>query len=94
MRWFRRLAAVTLGLCLLPFLALTLSMTVASLAKCQVDEGSPHPCLVAGRDVGEWLYSGFVMGWLGVATLPVLMVLVPGWILVEFIVRYRARQAG
>jgi len=43
---------------------------VADANGCRVDEGSPHPCIVNGEDIGQTLYSVGVMGWLMIATIP------------------------
>jgi hypothetical protein len=37
---------------------------------CQVDEGSVHPCIVLGLDIGPSLYSMGVIGWLVLFTFP------------------------
>ena len=38
---------------------------------CRLDEGSPHPCIVHGRDIGDTLYSMRLMFWFGMLTVPV-----------------------
>jgi hypothetical protein len=53
-----------------PVLSVLAAGTIASSGDCQLDEGSVHPCVVFGRDVGETLYNLFVMGWFGLITLP------------------------
>lgn len=53
-----------------PVLSVLIAGSVASAYDCQLDEGSVHSCVVLGRDVGESLYTLFVLGWLGLITLP------------------------
>lgn len=62
--------ACIIGLCLLPVLAPFAAYTIASLAGCQLDEGSIHPCTAFGTDIGGALYTTAMFGWLGLATLP------------------------
>ena len=93
MRLFRIVMALVLVACALPFLSVLLAGAVASLGGCDVDEGSVHPCRIAGHDVGEALYAMFVSGWLGLLTLPVLIGAVVLWIVVEIVHWLRCREA-
>lgn len=43
---------------------------------CDVDEGSPHPCVIGGTDYGEALYTLFVLGWFGLITVPLSFIVV------------------
>lgn len=70
-----------LALALSPVLSVMTASAIASLAGCRLDEGSVHPCMVAGFDMGETLYTLFVLGWLGLVTLPLGAVALLGWIL-------------
>ncbi|WP_137150467.1 hypothetical protein [Devosia sp. FKR38] len=54
----------------LPLFSVLFTAFVADMNGCQVDEGSPHPCMVMGQDWGDTLYFTGVMGWLMLATLP------------------------
>ena len=54
-----------------PFLGAMAAGTVAQAFGCQLDEGSIHPCVVNGRDIGDTLYTFGVLGWLGLATIPI-----------------------
>ena len=54
-----------------PFIGAMIAGTIADTYGCQLDEGSVHPCLVNGRDIGETLYAFGVLGWLGLATIPI-----------------------
>lgn len=52
-------------------LLLALSASVIAQANgCALDEGSVHSCLVAGVEMGEALYTMFVLGWLTMMTAP------------------------
>ena len=76
---FPKLLARTLGfliLCALtlisfaPLCAGLLAGAIASAGGCRLDEGSVHPCVIAGHDVGDALYTGFVLTWLVLLTWP------------------------
>ena len=92
MRAFRIAMAIVTIVCVLPLVSLLLSLAVASLANCSLDEGSVHPCVIVGLDFGEALYTMFVATWLGFLTLPVLAVSLPLWAVVELIGRRRRRR--
>lgn len=53
-----------------PALLLGLGLGLAFLTGCRVDEGSRHPCLVCGLDIGGLLYTLTTMGWLTIPMLP------------------------
>jgi hypothetical protein len=63
-------ALLILLLALLPVISVAIAATLANLNGCALDEGSVHPCLIAGADWGETLYTLSVLGWLGLATIP------------------------
>lgn len=67
---------------------------VANLLGCRLDEGSIHPCDYHGRDIGGDLYTFFVLGWLGIATLPLAAIAVPVWILIAIVVTFLRRRAA
>ncbi len=79
----------TLGLVLLavltvvsfaPVVGLLAAGSLADWAGCQLDEGSPHPCLVAGVDLGDFLYTAGVLGWLMFVTWPGMLVSLGLWL--------------
>jgi len=74
------LAAV---LALLPLLAVLVTAITAGILGCDVNEGGPTPCLVAGSDIGGVLSSLMVMGWFSLMTIPLLMGLVALWAILE-----------
>lgn len=63
---------------------------VAESNGCQLDEGSAHPCVINGMDYGETLYSLGLMGWIGLATCPLSILLLAiylGVLLILYLVR-------
>ncbi|UYN98784.1 MAG: hypothetical protein KIT02_12665 [Devosia sp.] len=66
--------AIILGAILLfaaaPLLSVYFTYLVADAHGCTVNEASVHPCMVLGSDWGGLLYFTGVMGWFGLATLP------------------------
>ena len=92
MRAFRIAMAVAVVVCLLPFASLLVSVVVAKLGNCALDEGSVHPCVIAGVDLGAALYDMFVLTWLGLLTLPLLAFSVLLWIIVEVIAKVHRRN--
>jgi hypothetical protein len=66
--WLVYLVIAFLGV--LPMLIAMLAGVIANLAKCELNEGSVNPCVIAGRDVGKMLYAMGVGGWLTLMTMP------------------------
>jgi hypothetical protein len=66
------------GLVILAILVLSISPLLSAMAAgtiaghygCDLDEGSIHPCLVNGEDIGDTLYTLGVLGWLALGTIP------------------------
>ena len=44
---------------------------VAAALGCELHEGFVNTCPVAGHDIGDTLYTMFVLGWLALFTLPI-----------------------
>ena len=53
-----------------PIVSVAIAGSIASAHGCQIDEGSAHPCIVNGEDIGERLYTMGVMGWAMLFTIP------------------------
>lgn len=53
-----------------PILSVLIASAIASAFGCQLDEGGTHPCMAFGADIGESLYTMFVMGWFFFLTIP------------------------
>ena len=74
MRLTRRGAVLVYGIIalwmFLPFIPVVVAGAIASACGCQLDEGSAHPCILFGRDIGGALYQMGVMGWLCLITFP------------------------
>ena len=70
----RRFAYLVSGLVLfLALLPVGITLGAGFLAGslgCALDEGSVHPCLLFGTDIGGALYTAGMMFWLGFLTLP------------------------
>jgi hypothetical protein len=102
MKWLKVLAHVVILLVIFaigigPWISVAIAGTIAESNGCQLDEGSVHPCMVNGRDMGETLYSMGMMGWIGIATCPVALILLGVYLLVVVTVwlvrRNRAKKA-
>lgn len=70
----RRSSKMVYGIILLwtvcPMIPVVICGVIAAGCGCHVDEGSVHPCIVFGRDIGHLLYTMGVMGWFGLITFP------------------------
>jgi len=74
-----------------PLVPVMIASIVAMSCGCKVDEGSVHPCIVLGQDIGELLYGMSMMGWFGIGTFPTGMIAL---VIFSVIVRRRNRQAA
>ena len=74
------LTAIVTVASMAPLVSVLVSSVVASALGCLLDEGSAHPCWLAGADIGDALYTAFVMGWLMLLTVPVMLVAALFWI--------------
>jgi hypothetical protein len=54
-----------------PVFSVAYAASVAEANNCELDEGSVHPCIVDGEDIGETLYTLGMMGWFMLVTIPV-----------------------
>ncbi len=53
-----------------PVISVAIAGSIAQSNGCDLDEGSVHPCVVNGQDIGQTLYTLGVLGWLMLATIP------------------------
>jgi len=53
-----------------PLIAMFVASSLADHYGCRLHEGFSNPCVIAGVDRGETLYSLFVTGWLGLISIP------------------------
>ncbi len=67
--------------------------TAASLG-CRLDEGSTHPCVLAGVDLGDTLYAMGVVGWLMLVTWPGMLLTLLCWValLIRAMIQRRASK--
>lgn len=80
-----------------PFLIAMGAGAFASANGCELHEGFVNPCVVGGNDYGDTLYSLGVMGWFGLATLPVGLLLAGLYVVIVLVVwalRRRKAQAA
>ena len=80
-----------------PFFGVAYAGAVAEKYGCELNEGSINPCVVDGVDRGADLYSLGMLGWLGIATLPLGLAAVVLYIAIVLIVylvmRLRKKKA-
>jgi hypothetical protein len=55
---------------LLPMISVFTASAIADVSGCTLNEGSAHECIVSGTDIGDTLYTMFVLGWLFFLTVP------------------------
>ena len=94
--WILHLLIVSflLLLALAPFLVAMGAGAFASANGCELHEGFVNPCVVGGRDYGDTLYSLGVMGWFGLVTLPLGLLLAGLYVVVVIVVwALRRRKA-
>lgn len=89
MTLFRRLMALAVAACALPLVSMLTAAGIANLFKCRLHEGNVNPCVVGGVDIGAALYGMAVGAWLMLFTLPLAVMLVALWAVVEVVHRVR-----
>ncbi len=102
MRVFRNSMIILVALLILawtvwPIVSVAVAGSIAAAHGCQVDEGSIHPCIVNGRDIGEQLYTMGVMGWFMLVTVPtggVALLVFGAILLIVWLSRRKRRQGG
>lgn len=78
---------VIIVLAALPIIGLVIAGTIADANGCRVDEGSVHPCIVGGVDMGSMLYSLGVLGWMMLLSIPGGILAVGVWVIVLIVHR-------
>ncbi|WP_404934104.1 hypothetical protein [Nitratireductor sp. L15S-10] len=86
------LLVVILVLAALPVLSVAFSSILASWHGCTLHEGFSNPCMIAGADRGDMLYTMFVMGWLMLISLPFGMAALIAWTIALMIAVIQARR--
>lgn len=74
-----------------PILSVCVAEGIALACGCQVDEGSDHPCIIYGVDIGPLLGSMFVCGWFMLITIPVGVASLLGFTLIVVIREMRSK---
>ncbi|MEB2843725.1 hypothetical protein GAO09_25400 [Rhizobiales bacterium RZME27] len=79
---------------LFPLISALTSLWIADAAGCRVDEAGSYPCMMFGTDIGELLAFLFILGWLGMATVPLGFLGFLAWtgFVITRIIRKRRRQ--
>lgn len=84
------LAAIA-GVAAAPVLSVAASSGIASAYGCKLNEADAHPCIVLGMNIGELLYSLFVLGWLMLVTLPLGAIALLIWCIVALMFWSRSK---
>jgi hypothetical protein len=92
MRLFRTIVALAMLACLVPLASLAIPVLVARQTECAFDLDMPQSCVVAGVDVGQYLFDMAKFGENIVATLPIFVGLAILWLLTEILAPPRARD--
>lgn len=59
-----KLALIFILIGLLPFVAVSLAIAIASLCGTELSAAGAQPCIILGRDISGVLYAMFMSGWL------------------------------
>lgn len=86
------LLVLIVAFALAPIASVAIAGVLANSHGCQLDEGSMHPCVIAGQDRGELLYTLGVLGWLMLITLPAGALAFAVWLVVMLLHRLRWRK--
>jgi hypothetical protein len=85
------IAAIGIG----PWIPVAIASNIAEANGCQLNEGSPQPCIVDGVDRSEDLYAMGMMGWIGVAACPVALIALLIYVIVLFLMWiWKRREAA
>ncbi|WP_136635442.1 hypothetical protein [Pseudooceanicola onchidii] len=79
-------------LCLVPVMGVLWSTWVADAHDCVLNEAGRHACVVDGEDMGGLLGGAFLLGWLGIVTLPLAAIVLLVLIVVSVIRALRRRR--
>ena len=63
---------------------------LASVLGCELDEGSVHPCILFGSDIGATLYTFGVLGWLTLIGIPFAIGALVVWAIVAVVLSRRS----
>jgi hypothetical protein len=89
----KKLMSILLVLILLAWAApLLLALGAGGLASvlgCELNEGSIHPCILFGSDIGQTLYTFGVLGWLSIIGIPFAVGALAIWVVVSLLLSRR-----
>jgi hypothetical protein len=81
-----------------PMILAAIASAIAGSAGCALDEGSIHPCVIAGEDWGSTLYTMAMMGWLAIATIQIGAIALAAWfaalVIHGAVLAFRRRRSG
>lgn len=86
---------VGIAICALPLVSLIWGIAVANIFDCSLSENSIAVCMIGGTDWGPTLTFATMLGWLGIATIPVggvLIALLAVLLLVDFLILRRRKR--
>lgn len=92
MKRARILFVLGLLVCAAPLICVLLASAIAHSRGCELNEGFANPCVIAGVDWADTLYTMFVSGWLLMLTAPIAVLLALAWIVAEIITFVRRRR--
>jgi hypothetical protein len=69
-----------------PFIGVAVAGYIAESNGCTLHEGFVNPCVIDGVDRGQDLYTWFVLGWLGIGTVPLGILAAAAYIVIVLIV--------
>ncbi len=85
--------SISLALILLlwaaPLLTALAAGGLATWLGCELNEGSIHPCILFGSDIGKTLYTMGVLGWLSIIGIPFAAIALVVWAIVALIMSWR-----
>ena len=81
------LLAVLLVFAIGPLISVMVSIGLADMGGCVLNEAGVHPCMMLGLDLGGLLAFMFIMGWFSLVTLPLGIGLFLVWLAVIIIHR-------
>ncbi|KWT71560.1 hypothetical protein APY04_0413 [Hyphomicrobium sulfonivorans] len=94
MRIFRWIMMIIVAICVLPFICTLLADMIVAMAGCDFNLGASQTCAIGGLDIGPALYFLAMQGYALFFTVPVLILTLPLWAIVEIVHWLRARHAA
>jgi len=73
-----------------PLLTALAAGGLATWLGCELNEGSSHPCILFGSDIGETLYTLGVLGWLSIIGIPFAAIALVIWAIIALVLNRRS----